>query len=249
VSKELAKAREQLDAGEYKKALRTLWEAERWARDDVTEARGLLEVASAIRDQTTGRTRDESLILIEDARKYIEREMNSTPRVSLGMTRYLGGCQPFGAARNGRLSFAADAIFLDSVKLDMALVKSVAVGGGQVAKSRVGATLAFGIAGLASKGTEDRTELAIHLTSGEAAFFVVEGESPFEVRAKLLPRLREAGVPFEDEIDDQAELPAATASAGSGYSLADELMKLADLRKSGFLTDEELAAAKAKLLS
>ena len=149
MSKELELAREQLAAGQFKKAANALWDVERWARSDLAEARGLLEVASALRDKTNGRIKGECEQLIGDAQKYIEREMKSTPRVSLGMTRYLGGCQAFGSARNGRLSFAADAIFLESMKLDMALVKSVGVGGGQVAKSRVGATLAFGIAGLA----------------------------------------------------------------------------------------------------
>jgi len=249
MSKELELARAQLAAGQFKKAANALWDVEQWARSDLAEARGLLEVASALRDKTDGRVKGECEQLVQDAQKYIEREMKSTPRVSLGMTRYLGGCQAFGPACNGRLSFAADAIFLDSMKLDTALVKSVGVGGGQVAKSRVGATLAFGIAGLASKGTQDRTEMAIHLNSGEAAFFVVEGESPFEVRAKLLPLLREANVPFEDEIDAQSGASDAAPASGLTYSLADELMKLAQLHESGVLSDAELAAAKAKLLA
>ena len=120
------------------------------------------------------------------------------------------------------------------MKLDMTTVKSVAVGGGQVAKSRVGATLAFGIAGLASKGAQDRTEMAIHLTSGEAAFFIVEGESPFEVRAKILPLLREANVPFENEIDALSGAPDAALDSSLTYKRGGEKLPEAGRDGTGF---------------
>ena len=249
MSQELTKAREQLAAGQYKKAVSTLWDAERWARSDLTEARGLLEVATAIRDVTSGRLKDDCALLIEDAEKYIERETGAGQTLLLGRARYLGGCQAFGTAREGGLSFGADAAVFDSMRLDLALVKSVAVGGGQVAKSRVGATLAFGIAGLAAKASEDRTEIVIHLDSGDAAFFVIDGVSPFELRAKLLPLLRQAGIPLEDESDEQPGPPDAASGSGLAFSLGDELAKLAQLHEKGVLTDAELAAAKAKLLS
>lgn len=38
----------------------------------------------------------------------------------------------------------------------------------------MGATLAFGIVGLAAKAAQDRTEIAIQLDSGDAAFFVID---------------------------------------------------------------------------
>jgi hypothetical protein len=82
-----------------------------------------------------------------------------------------------------------------------------------------------------------------------AAFFVIDGVSPFELRAKLLPLLRQAGIPLEDESDEQPGPSDAAASQGSAYSLGDELAKLAQLHERGVLTDAELAAAKAKLLS
>jgi hypothetical protein len=75
VSKELDKAGEQVAAGQYKKALKSLWDAERGARADVAEARGLLELASAIRDKTTGRMNAESIKLIEYAEKYIGQDL------------------------------------------------------------------------------------------------------------------------------------------------------------------------------
>lgn len=248
MSKELDRAREQVGAGQYKRAVSTLWEAERWARADIAEARALLELASLVRDKVDGRTKSDCDELIEDAQKYIVRATETDPRVLIGWAKYLGGCATLGSAREGRLSLSATALFLDHTKLEIALIKSIEVGGGQVAKSKVGATLAFGIVGLAAKGAQDRTELAVHLRSGEVAFFVIEDKSPFEVRAALLPVLRSAGIPFKDEVEEQAGVPGEGADMIPTHSLADDLAKLAELRSAGFLTDEELAAAKAKLL-
>lgn len=43
--------------------------------------------------------------------------------------------------------------------------------------------------------------------------------------------------------------PAPEASSGPAVDVADQLRKLADLKEQGFLTEEEFAAQKAKLLS
>src|ERR1700753_3357164 len=42
--------------------------------------------------------------------------------------------------------------------------------------------------------------------------------------------------------------PAAPAAPAAGSSMADQLGQLADLHQQGILTDDEFAAAKAKLL-
>ena len=249
MSNELEKARQQLEAGQYKKALNTLWEAERWARDDIFEARGLLQAASVVRDQSKGRVQEEATDLIALAEKYIKRAEESRGRVELGTAKYLGGSDDLGPASDGRLAFTTDAVFLGSSKLDLTEVSSVDLGGGEVAKSRLGATLALGLAGLATKGTEDRTEMAIHLKNGDAAFFVLERVSPFEIRAKLTPLLRERGIPFHDEVDSETSAPEDAPGQAPAPSLVDELAKLAQLHESGFLSDDEVAAAKAKLLS
>lgn len=47
----------------------------------------------------------------------------------------------------------------------------------------------------------------------------------------------------------QAPPAAAPAAPAGGVDLTAELMKLADLRTQGLLTDDEFAAAKAKLLA
>jgi hypothetical protein len=249
VSKELGTAREQAAAGQYKKAVNSLWDVERWARTDPAEARGLLEVASALREKTTGRLREQCVDLIDYAQKYIEKA-DEVPRVSLGTADYLGGYPAFGAPSKGQLSFTASAVFFAGMTLHMALVESLGLGGGQVAKSKLGAAVLFGVLGaVADKDAKDRAELVVHLKTGDAAFFFLQDTSAFEIRAKLMPLVREAGVPFKDELDEKANQRDVGVQPDSTGSLADELTKLAKLQESGFLTADELAAAKAKLLA
>ena len=248
MSKELGSARELAVSGQYRKAVNSLWDVERWARTDPAEARGLLEVASALREKTSGGLREQCVELIEDAQKYIERA-DAVPRVSLGTADYLGGYPGFGAACKGKLSITPSAVFFAGMTLDMALVESFELGGGQIAKSKLGAAVLFGVLGaLADKDAKDRAEIVVHLKTGDAAFFFLEDASAFEIRAKLMPLVREAGVPFKDEVDEKASPRDAAAQPDSTGSLADELTKLAKLQESGFLTPEEVAAAKAKLL-
>lgn len=159
---------------------------------------------------------------------------------------YLGGGSALGAPGVGRLTFAQDGVYFDSRKVDVAEVKCVEIGGGQVAKSKIAATVMFGVwGGLAAKGSKDRTEIAVHLVSGQAAFFIIENRSPFVVRARITPALRAAGIPFAEE---QAEAMSPPDADGSKPSLVEQLERPADLKDRGFLTDEEVAAAKAKLL-
>jgi hypothetical protein len=189
--------------------------------------------------------------LAADAEALLEHESKATERtVALGRTKYLGGCPGFGPARDGTLKLTTTRVLLDSTKLlDMSAVASIEIGGGQVAKSRLAATLAFGAVGaLAAKSTQDRAELVIHLVSGEAAFFFVEKKSAAEVRAVVSPILRSAGIPFKDEADHQAMVAAANPGNAASASLVSDLARLADLHKLGVLTDAELAAAKSKLL-
>ena len=248
MSKELGIAREQTAAGRYKKAVDSLWDVERWARTDLSEARGLLEAASVLREKTTGGLREQCVELIEDAQKYIERA-EATPGVILGTADYLGGYPAFGDPCRGRLSFTPRVVFFAGMTLDMALIESFELGGGQVAKSKLGAALLFGVVGaLADKDAKDRAEVVIHLKAGDAAFFFLQDTSAFEIRAKLMPLLREVGVPFKDEADDERQHDTV-APSDSAPSLADELTKLASLQESGFLSAEEVALAKAKLLS
>ena len=49
--------------------------------------------------------------------------------------------------------------------------------------------------------------------------------------------------------DEMAEWIKTSPNANAGVSAADEITKLAELNKSGVLTDQEFAAQKAKLLA
>jgi Short C-terminal domain len=54
---------------------------------------------------------------------------------------------------------------------------------------------------------------------------------------------------YEQQQAQQAAAPPPAAPAAAAPDMAAELQKLADLKASGVLTDEEFAAAKAKLLA
>jgi hypothetical protein len=105
-------------------------------------------------------------------------------------------------------------------------------------------------------------------TSGEVTLDNVEG--PYQVRELLMPLISEARQKKLMERQSQflhvnpatqvvagmaapapppvPAAPAAPAAPTAGGDVADELRKLAELRKEGILTDEEFAAQKARLL-
>jgi hypothetical protein len=169
-------------------------------------------------------------------------------QVILGRARYLGGCSLLGPVRENGLTVNAEAVLFGASRLGMKLVKSVDVGGGEVAKSKLAAALLLGVwGGVTAKDRKDRTDVMFHLHSGEAAFFMIDKANPFAVRAKLLPILRAAGVPFMDEVGGQTSRPD-TQDQVATRGLLDDLERLAELQERGFLTAEEVATAKAKLL-
>src|SRR5579884_1180306 len=132
---------------------------------------------------------------------------------------------------------------------------SISFDSASAAKSRVGATLAFGLLGaLASKGTQDTATITVNLKDGNAAFYRVDGKSGPMVRAGFQPFLIANAVPC---LDDHAATPyqgvppsqsLTAASAPSPLGLADELGKLAGLRDQGVLSDEEFQIMKQQLL-
>jgi hypothetical protein len=101
-------------------------------------------------------------------------------------------------------------------------------------------TTLFGVLGLAAKGASDRGTLLVHLKNGQTGYFTIERYSENQLRGKLSPWINAIGV----RIGPPLECSAVSAP----ISVADELTKLAGLRDSGILTDEEFAAQKAKLL-
>ena len=71
--KHLDRARQHLAEGNQRKAINELWRAEAVARTDATEAAGLLQLASALRDQTRGRRRQDCDLLVGYATTYLSR--------------------------------------------------------------------------------------------------------------------------------------------------------------------------------
>jgi hypothetical protein len=79
-------------------------------------------------------------------------------------------------------------------------VASIEVIERQVGKTKVGATLAFGIAGgLAGKSSKMMTDLIVRTKDGQQANWVVHQRGAAWVRGKLGPVLHEAGIPFHDD--------------------------------------------------
>ena len=178
--------------------------------------------------------------------------------VSLGFAEYLGGHPELGNARSGNLvmtptwiGFVLPANQPEDRVLPMSAVASVNVSGGEVAKNKIAAVLLFGVFGLAAKGAKDRTYLVVHTKSGPSAYYQLEGRDPMQVRATLAPFLDSLGVPLSDEVvqPGQQGVDQAPVSSIPAGGLVDQVARLAALHDAGALTDEEFAAAKAKLLA
>ena len=89
-----------------------------------------------------------------------------------------------------------------------------------------------------TSGGNDRTPIEIHTNDGQVGQFTIN-QSPAKVRGELCAWLR------EKNIAEGVDNPVASASP---TSVADEIVKLASLRDSGLLTEEQFEAQKSKLL-
>jgi hypothetical protein len=157
----------------------------------------------------------------------------------------------------GMLSFADDGVRLTRslggppLRVPVAAVGSLFVTSEQVAKSKVGPVLAFGVLGLAAKGSRTQATLVIRSKGDEeeAGYFTVQDASAAEVKAKLEGWLRSQGIPWYEDLEHVRSAEASSATATPPLSIADELQKLATLRLSGVLSDEEFATLKARLIN
>lgn len=174
-------------------------------------------------------------------------------QVILSNASYAGGHSALGPAQRGRLILMPDAVGLGSpgglratsAVIPLASVRSIEVSGGQVAQSKVEKVLAFGVlGGLLAGDSRYESAIVVRTKDDETAYYTVDDESSTNVRAKMTPILRAAGVPLLG--DEAAATPAAPSAP---ISVADELAKLASLRNDGLLTDEEFEAQKARLLA
>ncbi len=123
-------------------------------------------------------------------------------------------------------------------------VKDIAIEGKDEVNRRVTVTrlLAVGIFAFAlkKKNTDKEAYLTIELSDGQEIIFFIDKKSPMELKAKLakvISRVKRAGVAAQ----------ASAAQPDQGRS-TDELIKLADLKEKGILTQEEFNAKKKQLL-
>ena len=89
-----------------------------------------------------------------------------------------------------------------------------------------------------TSGGNDRTPIEIHTNDGQVGHFTIN-QSPAKVRGELCSWLR------DKEIAEGTDSPVAPTSQAS---VADEIVKLASLRDSGLLTEEQFETQKSKLL-
>jgi hypothetical protein len=288
----LDKAREQVDKGKHKAAIETLWILEAQAREgDLGAAHGILILASELREQTSGGLREQCEDLVERAREVLDpggllRERVGALAVSFAPARFIG-FQVRQEARktrrdDGTLWFGEHWIGLGTPEgrptegetVPIAAVTGIEVSGGRVRKDTgeiVGQALVgglvLGVAGAAMGATvsttENRTEILVHVASGDAVRFVAIAQEPAGLREAISPLLKTLSIPLLDPMFDPppvaaSAVPAArTIDVGAGADTADgfasrsfmeELRELSRLHQSGELTDEEFAAFKAKLM-
>ena len=132
------------------------------------------------------------------------------------------------------------------VKVGVPVIESIEITSEQVAKTRIGAVLLFGVlGGLGARGAADRGTLLVHLKDGQTGYFTIGPEwSQSQLLGILAPWYNSLGIPLR-----RTGQPAPTTQpALSPISVADELTKLAGLRDSGILTSEEFETEKARLL-
>ena len=171
------------------------------------------------------------------------------PSVFVANVQYLGGFPEDNQRWKAHCSVNEDGFLSKRGTIPWSQTKGVTVDGGEVAKSKVGATLAFGVmGGLAAKGAMDRAYLAIYRNDGAIAHFQIDKMNPQSLRAQMAPILLKVGVPFLDDQYSTGPSPAPQEPAAP-TSVADELTKLMQLHEAGGLTDDEFAAMKAKLIN
>lgn len=172
-----------------------------------------------------------------------------TMKVSFGYAQYLGGHTALGKKRNGNILFTPEGVGIGTWNPKHAFIKwsdveSIQIDGESVGKSKVGAVLAFGVLGLAAKGSKNQTAVTVYTKDGQTAYYLIDKVNHVGVLAKVKPLLKDVGVPTHDEAAMKG-----VASAASEGDVAEQIKKLAELKKQGILTKEEFTAKKRQLLN
>ena len=99
----------------------------------------------------------------------------------------------------------------------------------------------FGLIGAAMAAGEEGPTMILHLQNGEAGYFTVGNQTAASLLGAVTPWMREHGIAF-------GTLDQEPAQPDTPKLLADELAKLAQLRDSGVLTDDEFVKLKTQLI-
>jgi len=122
-------------------------------------------------------------------------------------------------------------------------------GAGSVSKRvTAGRVAVMGIFALAAKKKTKDSMLIVTTASGDQALFHSSRITALELREKLLPIITQIRKAKADAQRSASAANAAGPTASPPTTVADELTKLAQLRDSGILSDEEFASQKARLL-
>lgn len=174
------------------------------------------------------------------------RRPRESNRILEGRGAYLGGHprEPKPAV-DGRFVMTETGIFVENMDMEpwrraavpWSDIASLSLEPYSEAKSKIPWVLLFGLFGLGASDRRDGTLITVVLRDGASVSYLAEGRF-ITFRANVLPIFERLGVRV-------TEPPSVSAPA---LSIADELTKLAHLRDSGVLTDDEFNAQKAKLL-
>ena len=180
------------------------------------------------------------------------------PVASFQKAQYLGGL-PATKAGTGNLIFTDDEVGVGVLSPKKGVVAWSAVAGisfdsNTIKKSRAGKAALVGVFALAARNSQAAADITVLLKDGNAAMYQVPGKTGQQVRAKVNALLVKRGIKLLDDALPDSH-PVVVAAAPSpppppipSASVADEIAKLAALRDSGALTEEEFAAHKASLL-
>lgn len=161
--------------------------------------------------------------------------------ITFGKAMYLGGLPGFAVELAGNMTFDRKSVRIDERRiLNWDECEGLAIESEQVAKSKLGPALALGILGaVTAKGTKSQSYVTVRRRDKASAYFVISDINSHELRAKLSPLLNDIGVPILSDLNDAA--PKTDYISG--------LERLAALRDSGHIDDEEFKMLKAELLA
>lgn len=170
-----------------------------------------------------------------------EKEVKLRP-ISFTHAKYLGGI-PGTKESSGALFVNSETIGVGILKPKNGVVKWSEVAGisfdsETIRKSRVGKAMLVGVFALAAKKTQDDAVVVVSLKDGNTALYEIKGARGVSVRAKMQPFFTTAGVHCLDD----------GVAPTTNLSVADEISKLAALRDSGIISEDEFTAHKASLL-